>query len=275
MRRCFWIPAVLLLIALHASAQDAISPIRGYERGPGWQYVTFGSYPYEADGTESPVLWRVLAVEDGEALLFSEYVLDRQQAIFCDNQKDSESRAFRRILDFADSDLCAWMNDTMLTRMFDAESAAVLKETRYGRIYPLTREQYMTPEYGFRNAWDGVFKERQGYATPYARVAEVYPGTGSWVDGKKLYVDSEFGTSPHWAIYFKTEENGGAPSEDCIMLQLAGYDGHLSYGVYTRRDVGVRPAVTVDLGACRILGGDGSKADPYRLAPAAVTAENH
>ena len=34
--------------------------IRGYEKGAGYEYVRLGAYPYEADGTEAPVLWRVL-----------------------------------------------------------------------------------------------------------------------------------------------------------------------------------------------------------------------
>ena len=40
-------------------------------------YINYGRYPYEADGTVAPILWRVLGIdEDGYALLLTEYVID-------------------------------------------------------------------------------------------------------------------------------------------------------------------------------------------------------
>ena len=72
--------AALLLLAPCAALAD--TPLRGYVKGEGYQYVTLGSYPYGADGTPAPVLWRILEVKDGQALLLTEYVVDVSQVIF-------------------------------------------------------------------------------------------------------------------------------------------------------------------------------------------------
>lgn len=69
---------LMLMPALNAPAE---SILRGYEKGAGYQYVLLGEYPYEKDGTIAPVLWRILDVENGRALLLTEYIIDTQQAI--------------------------------------------------------------------------------------------------------------------------------------------------------------------------------------------------
>ncbi len=260
MKRTLSIFFVFLFLAGPAALADSSDFIRGFNKSDRWQYVTYGSYPYESDGTVRPVLWRVLGVENGQALMLSEYVIDLQQAIYCDNQKDSEKRNFRRITDYAQSDLNTWMNTEMLNKMFLATEQDSLSETAFGKIYPLTKAQYMTPAYGFSAAEYGVFKERQAKATPYAKTLELFPGSEKWSSPKKLYVDRSYGSSPHWVAYLRN------PNENGIMLQLCGYDGHLSYGVYSRRDVGVRPAVTVLLDRVEVISGSGVRDDPLVLS---------
>jgi len=65
---------LLLASALPSLAEDAAS-IHGFSKSSGYDYVLFGSYPTETDGTEAPILWRVLKTENGEAYLLSEYIL--------------------------------------------------------------------------------------------------------------------------------------------------------------------------------------------------------
>ena len=98
------IMGVLILLLIGAAA-CASAEIRGYEKGRGYDYVTLGSYPYEADGTEKPVLWRVLAADDGQALLLTEYIIDAKQVIFESNAKVIENHSFRRISAYDESDL--------------------------------------------------------------------------------------------------------------------------------------------------------------------------
>ena len=71
--KCFF-AALLVLVLLCCCA---ISPaeksslkvdecgLRGWDLNAGYQYVIMGYYPYTKDGKKAPVLWQVLAVEDG------------------------------------------------------------------------------------------------------------------------------------------------------------------------------------------------------------------
>ena len=52
--------ALLALLPCLAIAEEA-PVLRGYDtQTRKYQYATFGVYPYDKDGTEAPVLWRVL-----------------------------------------------------------------------------------------------------------------------------------------------------------------------------------------------------------------------
>ncbi len=243
--------AALLLAAPAAFGEE----LRGYSKQlkPHYQYVQMGTYPYEADGTKRPVLWQILSVDGHEALLFCDIILDVHQVILCDSKKDSENRNFRRLTDYTQSDLYAWMNSEMLSTLFgDDPMVRALVETHNGVMYPLTDEQMLTPAYGYSAGRYGEYPERRCKATPYAKSIKMYP---DW--GQKLYVYDSYGTSPYWVIGFKSK------TEANIMMQLCGYDGHLSWGVYTRTGVGVRPALTLDLNMCTVTGGSGTVEDPF------------
>ena len=258
----------LTAFALFMPQALAEAGLRGYDKSypkaERYQYVLLGDYPYEKDGAAKPVLWQVLGVNNGEALLFSDIILDTQQVMYCDNEKDSNNHDFRRMNDFSESDLCAWMNSTMLeTLLGNDPMLGALVETHYGRLYPLTDEQMLTPAYGYSKArYDDVngFPERRATASPYAKSIVLFP---TW--GKQLYIDHSYGTSPYWVIGFRTQGTA------CYFLQLCGYDGHLSYGSYSRTGVGVRPALTLDLTRCRIASGSGTREDPFVMT---YTGEN-
>ena len=64
---------VLMVSAVAPAFADA--SLHGYSKGAGYEYVAFGSYPTDADGTVRPILWRVLRADNNEAWLLSEYVL--------------------------------------------------------------------------------------------------------------------------------------------------------------------------------------------------------
>ena len=84
--------------------------------------VSFGSYEQdadEADGTEA-ISWIVLDVNDGTALLISEYGLDSQP--YDTNNADS----------YSGSSIRTWLNDTFLSAAFspeEAEKIVVLDDT--------------------------------------------------------------------------------------------------------------------------------------------------
>ncbi len=255
MRKAWLILTLLLALAamiLPAGAEE--EALRGWD-GEDFQYVTMGTYPYEKDGTEAPVLWRVLNVSEGRALMLSEYVIDVQQVIFVDNKKDAEqTHNFRRLTDFNESDLYTWMNGEMLnTLLGDDPLLAAVTEAERGRLYPLSDLEFMTAEYGFDCPRFGVVKIRQAYATPYAKTKKLYP---TW--GRTLYVDSNTRSSPYWVAQIKD------PGD--IKMGIVGFDGHLSYGVYSRVNIGVRCALRLDTSLIAVASGRGTKDDPFILA---------
>ena len=243
--------AALLLMLPCAALAD--SPLRGYVKGEGYQYVSLGAYPYEADGTVAPVLWRVLETKDGQALLLTEYVIDVSQVIFETDEKVIKKQTYRRIDSYAESDLYTHLNTTVLDTLLgdDPLRGALLEEEGGGRLFILTDEQFLRTDYGFVNTRWNEQKSRQAVATPYAL-------------SRGLYRDRSTGTSPYWVATIR--------SKDGVKLALVGYNGHLSWGAYTRTNVGLRLSVRLDMAQLRISGGAGTKEDPFLLEAAAPSA---
>ena len=243
--------AALLLMLPCAALAD--SPLRGYVKGEGYQYVSLGAYPYEADGAVAPVLWRVLETKDGQALLLTEYVIDVSQVIFETDEKVIKKQTYRRIDSYAESDLYTHLNTTVLDTLLgdDPLRGALLEEEGGGRLFILTDEQFLRTDYGFVNTRWNEQKSRQAVATPYAL-------------SRGLYRDRSTGTSPYWVATIR--------SKDGVKLALVGYNGHLSWGAYTRTNVGLRLSVRLDMAQLRISGGAGTKEDPFLLEAAAPSA---
>lgn len=243
--------AAMLLMLPCATLAD--SPLRGYVKGEGYQYVSLGAYPYEADGTVAPVLWRVLETKDGQALLLTEYVIDVSQVIFETDEKVIKKQTYRRIDSYAESDLYTHLNTTVLDTLLgdDPLRGALLEEEGGGRLFILTDEQFLRTDYGFVNTRWNEQKSRQAVATPYAL-------------SRGLYRDRSTGTSPYWVATIR--------SKDGVKLALVGYNGHLSWGAYTRTNVGLRLSVRLDMAQLRISGGAGTKEDPFLLEAAAPSA---
>lgn len=242
--------AALCAAFLPAMAADAP---RGYVKGQGYQYVALGEYPYEKDGEVKPVLWRVLENKDGRALLLTEYVIDTSQIIFETDEKVIKAHSYRRISSYAESDLYPLLNGEYIRRLFgdDPIQNALLEEPGLGRLFILTTEQYLNTAYGFSaNMWNEQ-KTRQAVGTPYA------------TKQRNLYADAS-GKVSYWAATIKNPED--------YKLQLIGYNGHMSWGAYTRVNVGLRLAVRLDMAQLAITGGNGTKESPFTLAYQGATA---
>ncbi|GHU83876.1 hypothetical protein FACS1894196_4460 [Clostridia bacterium] len=233
--------ALCALCSSPGAAENKATALRGWEKRNGYQYITLGVYPQEADETEAPVLWRVLEVWDGEALLLMEYILDVYPVMF----PGEGTKPRHETHSFEESDLYVWLNGEMADRMLTPAEQAMLQSDR-GRLFLLTKKEYRSPDYGFPTAEYGEQKARQCKGTPYAL-------------SRGLYRDPTFGTSPYWLNYTKAQPD--------TRLQIVGYNGHMSYAGYTRMDVGVRPAVRVALDRCFITAGEGSREAPYILTP--------
>ena len=243
MKKALLVLLALLMLPVWGGAEE----MRGYVKKEGYQYVLFGEYPYEKDGTKKPLLWRVLDVTDDKALLITEDVIDAQQVIFETDEKVIEKRTYRRIASYAESDLYTWMNTEALDTLLGDSQArnALVEEPGGGKFFILTSEQFLNTAYGFSAGMWNEQKSRQASATPYALKRGVYK-------------DSGIGKCPYWAATLK-EETG-------YKMQLIGYNGHLSWGAYTRVNVGIRPSVRLDMTQMEITGGTGTKKDPFILS---------
>ena len=252
MKKAVFALVLAALCAAFLPAMAADAP-RGYVKGQGYQYVALGEYPYEKDGEVKPVLWRVLENKDGRALLLTEYVIDTSQIIFETDEKVIKAHSYRRISSYAESDLYPLLNGEYIRRLFgdDPIQNALLEEPGLGRLFILTTEQYLNTAYGFSaNMWNEQ-KTRQAVGTPYA------------TKQRNLYADAS-GKVSYWAATIKNPED--------YKLQLIGYNGHMSWGAYTRVNVGLRLAVRLDMAQLAITGGNGTKESPFTLAYQGATA---
>ncbi len=238
-----WLVVLLLLCLIPAAGAETL---RGYEKGNGWHYVNFGEYPYERDGTVKPVLWRILEIENNQALMLTEYVIDTQQIIFESDQKKIDKGDYRRITSYEESDLYNWMNTTALDTLLGNSPArnALVDVPGQGKLFILTMEQYLNTAYGFSaNKWDNQ-PTRHAEGTPYA------------IKARGLYKDGT-GKVSYWAAGIKDVEG--------TRFALVGYNGHMSWGGYTRKNVGLRMAVKLDLTDFTIQGGAGTEKSPFNL----------
>ena len=232
-----------LLLILPAQAE-----IHGYSKAQGYEYVLLGNYPYEADGTPRPVLWRVLEAENGQALLLTEYVIDAMDVIFETDPSAIENHRFRKISSFAESDLSVWLNSEGLDTLLGDNPIrnALLDEGENGKLFILNSDQFLTEKYGFsKTKWDDQ-PTRYAVGTPYA------------VKARGLYVENN-GKSPYWSATIRNKAG--------YQMALVGNNGHISWMAYAtkKKQQGIRVSVRLDLSQVEISGGSGTKLVPYTL----------
>ncbi len=241
--------AVLFLLLTVCLFQGRIAlgeeaTLHSWKHSKKYQYVTFGQYPQLSDGTVLPVMWRVLSVENEQALLISEYVLDAKQVIFETDPVVIEEHSFRKISTFEESDLFVWLNSTMRDTLFTEEEQSAVINTSRGQVFILSRSEFLNSDYGFAASVYGVQKKRQCKPTQYAIKQ------GAYLDRLR--------TTGYWTSTVRFP--------DGYQMQLVGYDGHLSYAAYARADVGLRISCLLDVSQLDIVSGSGIKKDPYVLA---------
>jgi len=92
-------------------------------------HFTFGNYPQGEDGEEQPIEWRVLAVEDGKALVISEKLLDCVKYNETDKDVTWETCTLRK-----------WMNNDFISKAFSSSEQE--------KIVTVTNQNPNNPEYG-------------------------------------------------------------------------------------------------------------------------------
>lgn len=279
--------AVFLLAALLAAVLPAgvraEAALRGYSKEEGYVYALLGRYPQKADGTVEPILWRVLDTDGERAFLLSEYILFARAM-------HTSLKDYRDILkgDFAQTELCHYLNTTFSEAAFtEEESALLLPCENFGKVFLLSRDEMNNKEYGLGvtlkdshnvtkiledpgvRAWGTEWaKEDNGYPKdqypdPKAKIRNAADMANITVAEKRLYAypANRAGISPYWS---RTQSSADARHACCTKAN--GAIGHIEVG---RDNEGVRPAVYLAAGGYRIASGTGTMEDPYVILPAA------
>ena len=228
--------ALLLIVVCCASVAQA--ELRGYDRSqkPRYEYVSFGEYPYEKDGTVRPQIWRALIVEDDVAFLITETIIDFVQY---HSEKDTDPE---NPLQYKDTLMYDFCNTTLLSTLFTPEEQALLIPLSHerGLIAPGTCEELQNPATGFSKAKYTEDKNRQSIGSPYA-----------YAQGLKR-IDSK---GHSWYFTADWRRLG--------MRWIVGDNGHISC-VGSNRFGGLRPVIYVDLTKVTVKGGDGTIESPYQ-----------
>lgn len=225
---------ILLALCLAAGAAGAEAPLRGYDRGLGHQYVTFGRYPQAADGAEAPILWKVLEVSEGVAYLMSEYILDVRRVSGDQwHYKGWES-----------SELFAWLNEDFAAAAFSGEERAALREDEtLGLVSLPSAKDLQNRDYGL-----GTDQSRMIDGTPYA------------LEQRGLFKYSGRSYSPIWMR---------TPSQQRHAQRATKSGGKMGFIGVESDDLGVCPVVWLKLDQVTADGGPGTREAPMALSAGA------
>lgn len=263
--------AVLLAVCLLLGAIPAWGEtLPGYQEENGYTYVTFGQYPQWIDGGDpeemawtwsrhklldnppevapSPILWRVLASDEEQAFLLSEYVLFAM-AMHPSMKEYKEMQGY-----FPDTQLGRYLNGTFREEAFSgAEQALLIPQEDGTRVTLLTTDEMNNRAYGLGKNKKNT--ARKAWATEYAiRVTDVF-----------VY---RIAVGMHTCYWLKDPAKNQKDHTRCI--KQTGDIGHIACITLNE---GARPAVHLDLSQMEISGGSGTKADPYRIVPRSKDAD--
>ena len=224
--------ALVIALLLGASSLGEASGIAGYDaKTKTLTYVHFGRFPTAADGAQAPILWRVLSTEDGVAYLLSEYILEARRI-------DPEPYPYAG---WEKSELYAYLNGDFKANAFSAAEQGALLPFDDGALVNLaTIDDLRNEKYGFTSN-----KTHQAQSTEYAKANGlfVYQGKGEY--------------SPYWS---RTVSPNHAYAHRRIMD-----DGKLGYICVEVKNMGMRPAVLLNLSGVSVVSGEGTAASPYLL----------
>ena len=218
--------AVLFLLPVVTPAQEAWQ--RPWNKDQGASYVAFGRYPHLADGTEAPIVWRVLETVDGVVYLMSEYILDVSKL-----HHDAE-----RYPGWDKADLNAWLQTDFVEKAFDEGEAAALSETAEGIVSLPSSDDLKNKAFGL-----GTDLTRRTIGTP-------------WADAQGLFFYRHKKHSPYWTR---------TPSDRPHAHRTIKLEGNLGYLGVTNSDMGIRPVIWLQADMVEVSGGSGTLADPYVL----------
>lgn len=221
-------------INLHINFREEV---RGWSKKGGYQYALFGHYEQRL-GANEPILWRILGRDEDRVLLVSENVLD--------------VRSFNDyVASWPDTDMKQWLNEEFLTEAFDkAERSALAAGGKLGQVFLLSKNEVTNAAYGFSDDADSADSQRIAFGTRYAidNGLDVQPNRNS-------------------GYYLRTDDS------KTTYAQVRA-TGKIGSARYDRDNVGVRPAIWIDLNKAPFIYGNGTKESPYQVPQKVSTAKS-
>ena len=238
------IVALLALLVLMSGGLPALGEeppqLRGYDKRLRYQYVSFGMYPTQKDGTREPVLWRVLGVQDGIAFLMTEHIID---CLVYNTWADTDR--YTPFL-YADTMIRQTCNEQCAYELFTEAERACLLEMSDGRglLSVPSVDELLNTAYGFLGGKYTVDARRQAVGTPYAHEKGL----------KKHPVKGYGNRSWYWTTEWR---RAGA-------RWIVGSNGHISVQTITNAG-GLRPVCYARVNMLTIVSGSGTMEAPLRL----------
>lgn len=196
-----------------------------------WDCIWFGNYYQNMTGEKEPIKWRVLSVENDEALLITDKSIDAKPY----NDTDSN-------ITWENCSLRSWLNTVFYKTAFSPDEQADIQSTKiinndnpiYGtkggsetidNVYLLSIEEVSNNSYGFYNEFSMISNTRVAENTSYAKKC------GAW--------SSKDGNSWWWLR---------SPGYDCNVVSYVFDDGFgSSDGFVQSQDGAVRPVIRIKL----------------------------
>ncbi len=201
----------------------SIDNMRGWD-GKQYQYALIGHY--NQDYTDQSILWRILGIKNGKALLLSEYVLDVQPFDYSSNE-------------WKKSDIYDWLNSDFFEKAFSNEEMnAIIQGSEIGTVFLLSRFELTDTAYGFNKDYKSTDSNRRTKGTPWVF------DRGSWEKGS--YVN-----------YYTRSQSGD--EVDTVIS-----NGKIEATRISREDIGIRPAIWVDLSKITFTSGQGTVIYPFQ-----------
>ena len=204
------------------------APSKSYRVG---DRIPFGQYPQGANGEMQPLMWRVLAVENGRALLITDKLIDCVKY----NEK-------RLDVTWETCTLRKWMNNDFISKAF--------KSNQLAQIVTVTNQNPKNPQYGTKGGnatQDRIFALSIDEANKYFRDDDdsMAAPTG-YAKKQGCYVSSDY-------LLPSGEKTGWwwlrSPGNYSDLAARVGLDGYIFRrgDCVSRSDVAVRPAFWLNL----------------------------
>ena len=236
LKRILCVLPLLCLLTICALADEAYA--EGLKAG---DYVTFGTYPQTADGTDvTPIEWLVLARDGNNALLLSRYGLDAQPY-----NEDWEDITWEKCT------LRAWLNDTFINKAFTEEEQSAILMTEVDNSQSQCYSEYDTDggndtqdrvfllSYAEANEYLGVTYDDSDNTTSRVSPTDYAEAQGTYTSDTYETADGEY--AGWWWLR--------SPGSDQHSAAYVITDGSL-YCDFVDYDIGcVRPALWVNLGS--------------------------